>query len=178
MEGECLAVESLANRNDARRASFAELVNRQSRFVYRVAYSVCRNAFDAEDVVQELFLKLYRGSAWERMKDERAFLARAAWRMAVSRLPRRKPDVAERESTSPGLDPERERITDDRLARVHRLIDSLPEELRRPLTLSGIEEMTSREIAEVMDIPEGTVRTRIQRARQIVKNKLEGMERE
>ncbi len=59
-------------------------------------------------------------------------------------------------------------------AAVHRLIDSLPEELRQPLALSA--EMTSREIAATMGIAEGTVRTRLMRARQILREKITAME--
>ena len=66
-----------------REAQFAELVKRRSRFVFRVAWAVLRNAHDTEDAVQEAFLKLYRTGAWQRMDDERAFLARTAWRLAV-----------------------------------------------------------------------------------------------
>ena len=56
------------------------------------------------------------------------------------------------------------------------LIDGLPEELRQPLTLSTIQELTSSQIAVVMNIPEGTVRTRIMRARQLLREKLTAME--
>ena len=76
--------------------AFAALVERQSRFVFRVAYALLRNASDAEDVVQEAFLKLYRTGAWVGMVDERAYLSRTVWRMAVGRLPRERteqPDV-------------------------------------------------------------------------------------
>lgn len=66
----------------AREARFAELVERRSRFVFRVCYALVRNLHDAEDVVQEVFLKLYRSGAWERMEDEQGFLARTAWRIA------------------------------------------------------------------------------------------------
>jgi len=75
-----------------REEEFAALVERQARFVYRVAYSVVKNAEDAEDVVQEAFLKLYRTGAWRGMEEEKAYLARVAWRIAVERvqrLPRR-----------------------------------------------------------------------------------------
>src|SRR5438067_2722357 len=68
--------------------SFSALVERQSGFVFRVAYSVLRNHHDSDDVVQETFLKLYRTRKWEGMENERAFLARAAWRIAVDRLPK------------------------------------------------------------------------------------------
>src|SRR3982750_1180116 len=79
---------------------FAALVMRQSRFVFGVAYSILRNPHDAEDVVQEVFLKLYRGGAWRNIVDERAFLARAAWRMAVDRLPKRPADPPRDEAPS------------------------------------------------------------------------------
>jgi RNA polymerase sigma-70 factor (ECF subfamily) len=55
---------------------------------------------------------------------------------------------------------------------VHVLIDSLAEELRVPLVLSAFEELNSREIGEILSIPEGTVRSRLQRARQILRQKL------
>ena len=58
------------------------------------------------------------------------------------------------------------------MLRVHRLIDALPEELRQPLALSTVQELNSREIAAILDIPEGTVRTRLMRARQLLKEKL------
>jgi RNA polymerase sigma-70 factor (ECF subfamily) len=56
-------------------------------------------------------------------------------------------------------------VNEDERSVLRRLIDGLPEELRRPLVLSSIEEMTSREVAEAIGIPEGTVRTRVMRAR-------------
>ena len=52
------------------------------------------------------------------------------------------------------------------------MIDSLPEELRQPLVLSAIDELNSREIAAILALPEGTVRTRLMRARQMLKQKL------
>lgn len=70
-------------------AQFAALVQRQARFVFRVAYAVLLNAHDAEDAVQETFLKLYRNHGWPQAQNERAFLARAARRVAVDLRPRR-----------------------------------------------------------------------------------------
>ena len=155
---------ALATRDD----NFSALVARQSRFVFRVAYSVLRNAQDAEDVVQDTFFKLHRSGAWQQMQDERAFLARAAWRLAVDRIPKA------RLVPQPELVPSHEQSVIDRdlQATVHRLIDALPEELRQPLVLSAIDELTSREIGAVLGVPEGTVRTRLMRARQILREKL------
>jgi RNA polymerase sigma-70 factor (ECF subfamily) len=156
----------------SRNARFTLLVERQARFVFRVAYSVLRNVQDAEDVVQETFLKLYKGRGGERMVDERAYLARAAWRMAVDRLPKGQVEVSEIDAVAKGQDPEQQAIAADWSSTVHRLIDALPDELRLPLALSTVEEMNSREIGEVMGIPEGTVRTRLMRARQNLREKL------
>ena len=150
----------------------ARLVKRQARFVFQVAYSVLRNVHDAEDVVQETFLKVHRARGWESMVDEKAFLARAAWRIAVDRLPNARAAVLDFDVPSVGQDPEQAAITADWNATIHRLIDALPQDLRQPLALSTVEELNSHEIAQVMGIPEGTVRTRLMRARQVLKQKL------
>jgi len=72
----------------ARDEEFTALVRRRSRFVFRVAYSILRIVQDSDDVGQETFLKVYRSNAWERMDDEKAYLARTAWRIAVKQLGR------------------------------------------------------------------------------------------
>ena len=170
------AVQAIAipeSKTVSREARFSALVERQSRYVFRVAYAVLRNAHDAEDVVQETFLKMYRSGAWESMENERAFLARTAWRVAVDKLRKVRHEAIDPDTVPGGANPETAAVTANWNAVVHRLVDALPEELRQPLALSTVEEMTSRQIAEVMGIPEGTVRTRILRARQILKEKLE-----
>lgn len=158
-------------------AEFEALVRRQSRFVFRVAYAILRNSHDAEDAAQETFLKLYRNGTWNEMENERAFLARAAWRVAVDRIPRAQiepPEEAEPASTEP--DPEQQAIAADWNAMVHRMVDALPEELRQPLALSAVDGLNSREVAAILGLPEGTVRTRLMRARQMLKQKLAGLE--
>lgn len=158
--------------NAAAGGAFSALVERQSRFVFRVAFSILRNVEDAEDVVQEAFLKLYRNGQWKAMEDERAFLARVVWRIAVDRLPKRRAEEPHVDLAAAD-NPERRAIDADWNATVHRLIDALPEELRQPLALSAVHEMTSQQVASVLGIPEGTVRSRVSRARQILREKLE-----
>lgn len=160
-------------------AAFVLLVERQSRFVFRIAYVVLRNVEDAEDIVQETFFKLFRTGAWRRMDDEKGFLARMAWRLAVSRKPVRRSgrEMVPREIASPESSPERAAIAMESSRTIHRLIDALPEKLRRPLALSSIEEMTTPEIAAVMGLPEGTVRRLLMEARTLVKQKMARMER-
>ncbi len=160
-------------------ADFTKLVQRQSRFVFRVVYAVLLNSHDAEDAVQETFLKLYRNSGWRDAENERAYLACVAWRVAVDRR-RSAPPVATLSESDPledapshQLGPEQTLLATDQHALVHSLIDALPEELRVPLVLGAFEELNSREIAAILNTPEGTVRTRQQRARQILRQKLE-----
>jgi RNA polymerase sigma-70 factor (ECF subfamily) len=151
---------------------FTALVRRQSSFVFRVAHCVLRNTYDAEDVVQDVFLKLYRTQAWKKINDERAFLARTAWRLAVERLPKKVSKSEPAEQRSKQQTPEEEVIRADRNALLQRLVDALPPELRLPLALSAVEGLPSHQIATVMGIPDGTVRTRIARARKILKGRL------
>ena len=169
----------------AAESDFAALVERQSRFVFRVAYAMLRHPEDAEDAVQETFMKLYRTGSWRAIRDERGFLARTAWRVALDRLPSRSGVRGARtqesvpieaiEIASSAAGPEQAAVSADWHAAIHRLIDALPEELRQPLALSSVQELTSREIAAVLGIAEGTVRTRLMRARAILKQKLAGM---
>jgi RNA polymerase sigma-70 factor (ECF subfamily) len=159
-------------------AEFTALVHRRSRFVFRVAYAVLLSAHDAEDVVQETFLKLYRNSGWkQQLESECGFLARVAWRVAVDRRRAQKPAAVviqfdeHEEFPSPESSPEDAVVNANQTARVHRLIDTLPDELRLPLVFSAFEELNSREIASILNVPEGTVRTRLQRARAMLRQK-------
>jgi len=84
-------------------------------------------------------------------------------------------DEAGREFAASGKSAEQSMVDGDERAQLRRLIDALPEELRQPLVLSAIEEMTSREVAIAMGINEGTVRTRVMRARTELKRRFEAM---
>jgi RNA polymerase sigma-70 factor (ECF subfamily) len=164
----------LARRDEA---EFTAFVQRQSRFVFRVAYAVLRNSHDAEDIVQEVFLKMYHNRMWQGVEDEKAYLARAAWRAALDHLPKQHlVEADETEIASVHPSPEQTALDADLQRKVHQLIDGLPEELRQPLALSTIQELTSREIAQILGIPEGTVRTRVMRARQLLREKLTALE--
>jgi RNA polymerase sigma-70 factor (ECF subfamily) len=163
-----------------RESVFARIVEEHARFLYRVAYSLLRHPQDAEDAVQDALLKLYRGESWQAMQDERAFLARVVWRAALDRKASRRVGVDEDGAELRVLDqrptPERAAAEGDERALLQELIDGLAEELRQPLLLSAMEEMSSREIGEVMGLPEGTVRTRLMRARAELKSKFEALQ--
>jgi len=152
-----------------REAAFARIVSEHARFLYRVAHSLLRHPQDAEDAVQDALLKLYRGEGWRGMQDERAFLARVVWRAALDRRSARSvaidEDGAELRVVDCRATPDRAAAENDERALLHELIDELADDLRQPLLLSAMEELSSREIGEVMGLPEGTVRTRLMRAR-------------
>ena len=151
-----------------RQATFTRLATEHARFLFRVAWSVLRHAEDAEDCVQEAFLKLYRGESWRQMTNERAFLSSVVWRLAIDRRSSRLP-AGEQEAELQLADlrptPETVAANCDERELLRELIGELPEELRDTLRLSALEELNSREIGELMGIPEGTVRTRLMRAR-------------
>ncbi len=153
-------------------ATVESVVREHARFVFKVAYGILRNSHDAEDVVQEVFLRVHR-SGMNDVLDKQAWLARVAFRLAIDRL--RKPqalELTELEMASTDPDAEHLAMHRQRVQQVQKLIAALPEELRYPLVLSAVEELSSRQIAEMLSIPESSVRGRIFRARQILKEKL------
>ena len=152
-----------------RDAFFTRIVDEHSRFLSRVAFSVLRGVADAEDAMQEAFLKLYRTGTAHDMQNERAFLARVVWRAAIDRKAARgelaNDDPAEFAIRDERPSPEEAASERDQQLLLQQWVEQLPEELRVPLVLSSIEGMNSREIGELMSLPEGTVRTRLMRAR-------------
>ncbi|MGA8182133.1 MAG: sigma-70 family RNA polymerase sigma factor [Terriglobia bacterium] len=160
------------------------VVRQHSRFVYAIAYSVLRNHHDAEDAAQETFVRFWRHRRrWRLIRNPRAWLARTAWRVALdARKKRHAQDdssVSLSESVeaisqlrAAGMPADEIAARGEMTALLDRLIDSLPEELRNPLALSLVEELTSPEIAAILGIPEGSVRQRMWQARQILKEKL------
>jgi len=151
-----------------RQATFTRIAAEHARFLYRVAWSVLRHSEDAEDCVQEALLKLYRGESWRQMTNERAFLGSVVWRLAIDRRRTRQAALdneAELYLADSRPTPESAVAEGDERELLRELIGELPEELRDTLRLSALEELNSREIGELMGVPEGTVRTRLMRAR-------------
>ncbi len=157
-------------------SAFTSMADRHAELMYRVAFSLLRNGQEAEDVVQEVFLKLYRTAGWRQMNNEKAFLARAVWRVALDRLPRFVPqslDVGHEQFADKGDSPEAQVIRKAQAEHLRKLIDSLPANLRHVLVLSAIEELNSREVGLLVGIPEGTVRTRLRQARQELRRRFD-----
>jgi RNA polymerase sigma-70 factor (ECF subfamily) len=153
-------------------AALESIVREHARFVFKVAYGVLHNSHDAEDVAQEVFLRVHR-SATKDIRDMRSWLARIAFRLALDRL--RKPealDIADLEVATVTPSAEHTAMHRQQVEHMQKLIAALPEELRYPLVLSAMDELNSRQIGEIIGIAESSVRGRISRARQLLKSKL------
>ena len=158
------------------------LVRDYSRLVYRIAYAVLRSHHDAEDATQETFMRVVRySSKLNDVENPKTWLARIAWRVAVDRSKRRqrKREVPLDNSENHGTEiPSRaigaeETVHNARLSIViEKLVTALPTKLREPLILSTLEEMSTHEVAVTLGINEAAVRSRVFRARQILKEKL------
>ena len=155
--------EELAREFDAR-------VLDSSRLAFHVAYSVLRHPQDAEDVAQDAFLRARR--SFHRLRDRdrfRAWLARMVWRMAldVRRGDKNRRSREERVAV-PDTTPSHEAqlLEAERSRRLWAAIDLLPESLRLVVVLTSIQEHSVKDVASLMELPEGTVKSRLFTARQ------------
>lgn len=163
-------------RQRAEDAAIAALVDQYAGALYRVAYSVLRNPSDAEDAVQEAFLRVLRHRhALGEVRDHRVWLIRIVWNIVLDRKRRTKTrpetdDVSElaRVLPSKGLSAEELAAAAQHHAHVLACVEQLPEKEREVLLLSAFEELTSVEIAAVLEITESSVRSRLFRARNLM----------
>ena len=164
-----------------------DLVRQHSRLVYRIAYAALRSHHDAEDATQETFLRVLRYShKLATVEETKTWLARIAWRVAVDRSQRRgnRREIPIDDPARPVAEvPSADASADEAMqgsqvsALLERLVAGLPEKLRQPLILSAVEEMSPREVAATLGINEAAVRSRVFRARQLLREKLAERER-
>jgi len=161
---------------DLAREFEARLVE-SSTLAFRVAFSVLRQREDAEDVAQEAFAKAYR--SFRQLQDRerfRAWLVRMTFRMAIDRQrANRRRFVREqaieiaRETTGDTV------VEQERAEQLWRAIDALPEKLRLTIVLAGIQGHDIREVATLLDVPDGTVKSRLFLARKQLRERLSWM---
>ena len=155
---------------------FEERLRDSGTLAFRVAYSVLRHREDAEDVAQESIAKAYRSFSQLRDRERfRGWLVRTAWRMALDRvrgdrrrLHREQVAVEFAAESTEEFASERERAQ-----HLWTAIDSLPEKLRLVIVLSSIQGHDTREVAALLGIPDGTVRSRLFLARKALAEKLQ-----
>lgn len=152
------------------RAQFERLMRESYRLVFRIAYSVLGNAADAEEITQETFLTAYEKMGTLRDAERfRPWVARAGWRLALNRrrgalraMSRDNTWLAGREDLE---NPEAQAAGREFESRLRAQVDLLPEKLKAVVLLIGVEEMDVRTVAGILQIPEGTVRSRLHLAR-------------
>ena len=158
-----------------------QAVREHSRLVYRVAFAVLRNPQDAEDVTQEVFLRVLRlRRELAGVKNPKAWLSRIAFRVALDRRPRQLQlsldDASDGASVAslpdPGSGADDLASSSQVQALLSGAIARLPDDLRHVIQLSTVEELNSAEIALLLGVPEGTVRTRLMRARRVLRETL------
>lgn len=143
---------------------------------FRVALSVMRNRAEAEDVAQEALLRAYRN--FGRLRDRerfRGWLVRTAWRLALDRIRSTgRRERREQAALDPPPAPTAEDLAASREFQRHLAdaIEDLPEKLRIVLVLSSIEGHDTRELAILLSLPEGTVKSRLFLARRRLAEKL------
>jgi RNA polymerase sigma-70 factor (ECF subfamily) len=158
---------------------FDALLVESSSLAFRVAYGVLRQREDAEDVAQDALIKAHRNFRRLRQRASfRSWLVRLTWRLAIDRQKsdrRRMNRDTEHTRCRSGVESADPGVTAERSARLWEAIDALPEKLRITIVLSGIEGHDVREIASLLGLPEGTVKSRLFHAREKVKESLKWM---
>ena len=156
---------------------FEERLQDGSRLAFRLALSVLRNREDAEDVAQEALLRAYQN--FQSLRDRgrfRAWLARIAWRLALDRWrSAKRRETREDAVTQPVAPPTAEDLAASSEFRGHvqKAMDELPEKLRIVLVLAAVEGYDLNEVAALLEIPSGTVKSRLHLARRRMAEKLQ-----
>ncbi len=156
---------------DDQQSEFEQRLQECYRLVFRVALGVLRNPADAEEIAQDAFLRAYRKfSTLREPRKFRFWVSRMSFRLALNRrrgtgraLVR---DASWMEMSSVASTSFENLVAHREFrARVDAEIERLPEKLRVVLLLSAVQELDARDIAEMLGIPEGTVRSRLHLAR-------------
>lgn len=161
-------------------AAYRGLVERYQERIYAVCFGMVRNPEDARDLAQEAFVKAYQNLArFELRSSFYTWLCRIAMNVSIDFLRRQKVRAAElfedgvvtretggvisfgHQREDPGRNLERKRL----LERIAQALEELPEEQKQIVILREVDGLSYKEIAEVMDIPEGTVMSRLFYAR-------------
>jgi len=173
------ALVRAAQAGDAK--AFAEIVRRYQRAIYRLAYGLTRSSSDADDLAQETFLRAYQALGRFRVGEPMyPWLARIATNQAFSlfRSRRRRPETPLEPLVEAGRqwsaedDPAEETAEREHRARIQSAFAELKPEHQAVLVLRAVQDLSYEEIATTLQIPLGTVMSRLSRARAELKSRL------
>lgn len=166
--------------------AFAEIVELYKDKVFQLCYRMLGNSYEAEDMAQEAFIRAYVNiDRYNINKKFSTWLYRIATNLCIDRIRKKKPDYyldAEVAGTD-GLTmysqiaadvvlPEDEVTSMELQVQIQKEISKLPEKYRSVIVLKYIEELSLNEISEILELPLGTVKTRIHRGREALRKKL------
>lgn len=167
--------------------AFALLVQRYQRRVFNLVFGILQQYEEASEITQEAFLAAWQGlPAFRGEARFSTWLHRIAYNCALKQLEQRRRDRAlqaaiEAEQIVDGADEEPADAlmeTHARQALVHEQLSQLPAKYRIVLILRHLQEMTYEEMAEILTMPIGTIKTHLFRARNLLKERLEAIDRE
>jgi RNA polymerase sigma-70 factor (ECF subfamily) len=153
---------------------FEALVAGCSTLAFRVAFSVLRQQQDAEDVAQEAFVRAHR--SFHKLRDRqrfRAWLVRTTWRLALDhRRGEKRRELRDRAHGLSMLSAPHHPDATARRIELWAALDRLPEKLRIAMVLSAIDGHDISEVARLLALPEGTVKSRLFHARRLLRERL------
>jgi RNA polymerase sigma-70 factor (ECF subfamily) len=166
--------------------AFGELVSRYHRVVFALAYRMTGTRTEAEDLCQDVFLRVYRSlERFDRRWPFGPWLRKIACNAVLNHLRHRgvergliggtrddRDDTASAAAPDPGASPEENAARSQTADRLGRALATLPANQRLAFTLKYVEGLTGNEIAEAMDAPKNTVKTWLLRAREALRKEL------
>lgn len=175
----------LAKQGD--RGAFSDIVEIYKDKLYHLAYRMTGNRQEAEDIVQETFLRVYRSlDRYDEALKFSTWIYRICTNLCIDRLRKRKAsysldaDVSEGEGTdwysmlpSEEPTPEGRLMLSETQRRIREAIDTLPEKYKSVVILRYMHDMSLQEIGDVLDMPVTTVKTRVHRGREFLRKKME-----
>ena len=155
--------------------AFGELVRRHQDFVYGAALRIARNPVMAQDIAQEAFVRAHRALPGFRGQAQvRSWLYRIATNLALNTVQRQREYPSDALPDRPARrDPASDTVTRALREELESAISELPDKFKEPLVLREYEGLSYQAIADVLDLPINTVRTRILRARRSLRKRLE-----
>jgi RNA polymerase sigma-70 factor (ECF subfamily) len=191
--GECVSVNYVETRlaklaRGGDRRAFGELVQLYKDKMYHLAYRMLGQAHEAEDIVQETFLRVYTNlNRYDETQKFSTWIYRIATNLCIDRLRKRKANYsldaelpegegADWYSLLPSNEetPESELLLSETQHNIRKAIDSLPEKYKSVVILRYLQDMSLQEIGDVLNMPVTTVKTRVHRGREFLRKKLEG----
>jgi RNA polymerase sigma-70 factor (ECF subfamily) len=147
-------------------AEFNALVENHGPALYRMAYRMIGDRHEAEDMVQEAFRSAWKSRGrYESGRGDRAWLASILRRRIIDRWRKHPPPGVLRSDSPAEVSVEHDLLAEHYSDEMQHALDSLAVELRETLLLVVVGELTHQEAADVLDIPLGTVLSRVSRAR-------------